>query len=379
MLKYYYEMLKRFGEINATKILLLVIGVRFYPILSAVKLRLHAPIGVIVNSEEVIGWIVSELCGFAEPKIISLSEKLGDFKKNVNMSEYELLAVFCKNMNERNRENLSYLNDLMISKHSGNKAFCRLPIIFFVNGIPSELSDLLAGKIVVEGKVKGGEAECPYEVTHILIDSFCRCWTAIQGKLGAILCGNFQESFFLAACKEISLFLLNDEVKEEEEHHMIRRFGWRADTAKDGWLIMSNYSEWIEHLRELIVEEGKKFAASADRMKEFTGNCATTLNILFFDKNYYYITESMFGMACIKLGCYVSKCEMKQALTEAGILIGEGRSRQYYSVKIPISTSNGIRVFERRMRIIREWIDRPGELAWYEQIEMRRKEGDLHD
>lgn len=69
---------------------------------------------------------------------------------------------------------------------------------------------------------------------------------------------------------------------------------------------------------------------------------------------------------------YVGQCEMKNALAEAGILVGEGVNRKYFSVKLLISTPEGIRVIGRRMRIRREWMDRPGELTWVEQIELRR-------
>ena len=152
-------------------------------------------------------------------------------------------------------------------------------------------------------------------------------------------------------------------------------FNVYVDSMKNGWNIKNDYSNWTDKLRELILEEGKKLTGVEDRTRVSDGNedYALTENKLFFDGKYYYITEYMFETACANLSYYVGSCEMKNALAEAGILIGEGASRKYYSVKLPISTPEGIRVIGRRMRIRREWLDRPGELSWAEQIRMRRR------
>ena len=179
--------------------------------------------------------------------------------------------------------------------------------------------------------------------------------------------------------QEIALVLLNAEAKEDEEKRAIRMFGVYANIIKNAWAIKSDYYEWIERLRDQLLEEGRKLIASIDRTSTVKENFGALDKVLIFDSKYYYITESMFMMACIPMSHYIGQCEMKHALTEAGILIGEGINRKYYSVKVPISTPEGLKVIERRMRIIRGWIDRPGELAWYEQIEMQQRGGENRD
>ncbi|MDE6214804.1 MAG: hypothetical protein K2M70_15235 [Lachnospiraceae bacterium] len=145
------------------------------------------------------------------------------------------------------------------------------------------------------------------------------------------------------------------------------------------YIIRGDYQEWIDKLRELICAQERMYFSSADRNKTFAGCHTITNDILFYDKKYYYITEDVFEMACSSLSCYIGRCELKHALVEAGILVGEGVGRKYFSVKLLISTPEGLKVIGRRMRIIREWLDRPGELAWHEKIEMQKNGGENCD
>ena len=379
MLKYYSEMITNFGEKNAARVFAVECGVRAYPILDAEGLGLCAPMAAVVEDEEMIGQIIRAWCGFAAPKMVSLSEKSMIFKKEISMVEYELVAVLCKGASIRNRENLFYLNDIMTSRCVDGRAFTKLPVVFFIGGIPPELSDLLVGKIVFEKERNSGEKECRAEHTRHLLEQIGTYWPIIQDKLDVILRNDSQESIFLTACEEIALVLLNAEVKEDEEKRAIRMFEVYVNSLKNAWTIRNDYSEWIERLRDQILKEGKKLTASIDRTSTVKGKYWTFGDALIYDKKYYYITESMFMMACTPMGYYIGQCEMKHALAEAGILIGEGINRKYYSVKVPISTPEGLKVIERRMRIIRVWIDRPGELTWYEQIEMQQRGGEKRD
>lgn len=96
MLKHYLEMITNFGEKNAARVFTAECGTRAYPILDAEGLGLHAPMAVVVEDEEMIGQITRAWCGFATPKIVSLSEKSMIFKKEISEAEYELVAVLCK-------------------------------------------------------------------------------------------------------------------------------------------------------------------------------------------------------------------------------------------------------------------------------------------
>ncbi len=375
MLEKYSELVQNFDEENAAKIFMLQVGVRLYPILRTEGFGLRAPIGVVVANEEMIEPIVEELCGFAEPRIISLSERRKEFIYKIKESEYELVTVLCKIPSPYNCENVLFLNEIMISGYAEKRMFRKLPLIFFIGGVPLEMADLLSGKIAFEGRRKGGESEFQAEHTRECVKLFGDYWPCIQENLNGILHNKNRENIFLEACREIALILLNSEAKKSEEQRAVQTFDVYVDSMKNGWNIKNDYSDWTDKLRELILQEGKKLTGVEDRTRvsDWNEDYALTENMLFFDGKYYYITERMFETACANLSYYVGSCEMKNALAVAGILIGEGANRKYYSVKLPISTPEGIRVIGRRMRIRREWMDRPGELTWAEQIRMRRR------
>lgn len=372
MLNSYLDLVQNFGEKNATKAVMLKTGAQFYPILRAEGFGLRAPVGIVVEEEEMIELIVEKLRGFSKPTMISLSERRKNFIDKVNGSEYELVTVLCKMSSTHNRGNISYLNEIMTSVYADKKAFNKLPVVFFIGGIPSEVSDLLAGKIVFEGRRKGEGSELQSEQVSELLVLFSNYWSCIYEKLSDTLKKDDRKNIFLTACKEISLILLNAEAKNPEEQRVVRMYKVYVNTIMNCWDIKSDYSDWIDKLRELILEEGKKFTAAEDRTKALDGSIAHTEEKLYYDKKYYYISEYVFAQACSHLSYYVGQCEMKNALAEAGILVGEGVNRKYFSVKLLISTPEGIRVIGRRMRIRREWMDRPGELTWVEQIELRR-------
>lgn len=374
MLRKYKELIENFGEENAAKIFVLQVGVRFSPILGAEGFGLQAPLGLVVENGEMIEPIIEELCGFAEPRKISLCERRTEFANKIREMEYELVPALCKMPSQNNRENALFLNEIMVSGYDGKKLFRKLPVIFFIGGVPLEMADLLAGKIVFEGIRKGGKSEFRVEENKKMIELFADRLPWIQEKLGDILHDKNRENVFLEACREIALIFLNLEAKKSEEQRVVLKLEMFAKKINNEWNIKSDYSDWTDKLRELILKEGKNLTAVEDRTRvsNRNQNHILTENTLFFDEKYYYITENMFALACSKLSYYVGKCEMKNALSEAGILVGEGINRKYFSVKLPISTPEGIKVVGRRMRILREWIDRPGELSWAEQITSRR-------
>lgn len=176
------------------------------------------------------------------------------------MAEYELVAVLCKGASNRNRENLSYLNDVMLSRCVDSQVFTKLPVVFFIGGIPPELSDLLAGKIIFEKARVNGKTECGAEYTRHLLEQLSNYWPIIQDKLNIVSCNDTQESIFLTACAEIAFVLLNAEVKEDEEKRAIRMFEVNVKSLKNAWTIRSDYSEWIERLRDQILEEAAEYS-----------------------------------------------------------------------------------------------------------------------
>ncbi len=188
-----------------------------------------------------------------------------------------------------------------------------------------------------------------------------------------MLCKDPQGNPFLDACQGLSLRALRRRGETDEINGWPEMVRSRIIKMKEEWLISCDYSAWIEKMRDLILEEGKGFTTSVDRKAVFSSERTVEYNVLFYDTKYYYITEQMFEKACGRIKYYISPCEMKQALAEADILVGEGENRKYYSIKLPISTPDGIRTLGRRTRIIRAWIDQPGELAWHEQISSRRE------
>lgn len=376
LLKYYKKVQKRLGTKAAVIIFILRTGIHLYPILRAEGYGLHAPIAVVLEEEQMLEDMVEELRGFAEPVLLSLDAKKRDLEEALQKAEYELVTVFCRNKSERNIVNLSYLSQIMLSGKVNKMEFLGVIVVVFIGGVPPELLDFFAGQIVLERKEWEGEIEHDQNDIHNLYEKYQNYLPVVIDVLHQIRRRGMRDKDFLFAATDVTRFLLTKGATEEEEK--ISMFDIYADVMKNGWDYADDYEAWIERLRINLCEKMVEIDMAKNRKELICEDEISCKRTLFYDEDFYYITERAFSEACKNIACYVSQIEMKHALAEAGILHGEGGIRKYFTVKMPISTPSGVRILGRRLRIVRKWIDRPGELTWVDQIKIRK--GDVrHD
>lgn len=371
----YVNDIAQIWECDAMKLFLTRIGISMYPILATVGGEINAPIAIIVENEDVTKTVFRELSGYNSPQVVSLGMSKKEFEKCVASASYELFPILCNGISDHNYINLEILKNTMISKKIKGKLFNSLPVIAFCGVIPSELAGSLAGKIHVKGKKVMKETINNEKVTRKIIKSLMDNWSTIEHKVRNLNWEGGDNFHFMKFAEEACkvFFEREKEMNPELYSKLIKDIEKAMKDLETGWEIASNYEAWIELLQERIFKETKFIFRIINRKKASRGEILLLDRYPIFDSQYYYFTTDFFDKICSDI-LYVEKSELKKALCAAGILVGEGNDRSYYSVKVPVTTNAGVIVTSRRLRIKRNWLDLPGELTWQEKIEMKRRQ-----
>jgi hypothetical protein len=370
MLTFFNELEKYFGSKNAANLVVLNTGIRLYPILIDGGCGLHGPVAIVVEEERMIRPIVEALRGFADNSVFPLDAKIKDFKNRLKENEYEMIALYCRGIGERSENNLCFIKNAMLTRKIDQMDFDGVILVFFIRGIPPEMIDFFAGKLVFEGSGRGDEFRLNEEQVRSFYEKMSSYIPEIQ-NVRQELVNTENDNLFLSAAIKLTQNLIKDADRGEENRYTTGLMYACESSIKSIWKIENNYEEWFEILRKMIIQKGTGFSSAVERKKLSGTERLPNDDVLIYDQNYYYITENFFENTCRDFSYYISTCEMKHAMAEAGILYREGASRNYYSVRMPISTAKGIQFLQRRMKILREWMDRPGELSWFEHLNMR--------
>lgn len=372
MLKFYKKIAEIWGK-DATKLFALKCAAAFYPYVLADGYKLNRPLALVLGKELIVDDIVHEISGFGAAKMVPLDLPQKQFGKEMANVEFEVMPILFGNRTDRCKDNLITLSHAMISGEFEEKLFRILPIVIFVDGIPNEFVDLLSGKIFIEGKKKIGKYASNDQTVRELIRTLIKMGPIMKYKLKQSI---LEESFpFIGMMGKVSVLMLENSQDEDVDGRnlAVKNVEKAVQEMAVQWEIPSDYHPWIELLRKLLFEATDEIyqTVKSDDVSNIPRSISN--ECLIYDKKYYFISSDFFDTVCKKLS-YVTPLEMKRMLHDAGILICEGRQRLYFEVKVPYLKGDKVDASVRRMRLVRSWLDLPGELTWYEKIENSRTE-----
>lgn len=354
------------------KIITSKIGTSLYPVLDKAGLGLNAPLALVVENENVAKAVFKELSGFGSPLNVPLGLPQKEFEKRMSSVSYELLPIVCSEINRQSAANLITLKNAMTSKMIKGEFFNVLPVIAFCGGIPQEFTDYLSGKIIIaEKQIINSDANSE-EVVREIIESLKESWPIIDHRLQSLKMDRDAGLYFLRCSEEACRVLIEREADTDIRAKYLQEIDQTARKMEENWEISDNYLAWFDVLRDVIFKKSKYIIRIIDRKNAPYSNNELLKNYPLYDSKFYYLTPEFFEEVCGKLP-YIGGMELKRALSDAGILIGEGASRSYFTVKVPVETTYGIITTSRRLRIVRSWLDLPGQLTWKDQIEMQRR------
>lgn len=379
---YIQELYTRYEKEEGDKAMITKIAFLIYPILKEMGFGSTGSVALVTNTENARKIVMRDLSGLSEYSLYPITISPKEIKRLMNDAEYELLA-FAYVRGSNSISNLEMLKAACHAEAIPDHKFTALPIITFCGGIPDDAKDLLTGQISIKPKADAILAgvhnnDCGVNFSRMIIEFVCCNWAALQMGISRLSEDSYFQrteldnpgvGMFFIAEKLLEVFLECNKYSLEEREMFALQWQSSLKSIVNEWQIISDGLPWLEVLCNMIRGASTKVSGILDRNQVSACEIVNVDTKPLYDDHYYYLSSNIFDELCLPITESISLKQIKGLLNESGILIGEGRERQYLTVKVPVITEYGTILYPRKIRLCREWLDPVGELTWKEIIE----------
>lgn len=379
---YFAEMNKMYKSEEELKILIIKAAVMIYPLVAEMDGGISKPIAIIAESKEKIQQIFSQIRGFSPNTLDLLLMNKNEIKKIYTENEYEQFLILYQER-KKCRENFQYVVSL------NEVTNWRKTILFvgFCGGVPSECFEDVTGQIYVEPAAIYGEDRMQKEenVARFLLRYIEQRQHEIFAKLYNIddSVENWNhmktagEKLFVMAQVILKKIFHEICVNPKERYERESLLDKITERMLCDFEITENYDDmWEEQFQNLLKKSSDKIFKAVDRNRMYARDIERIDELLIYDSQFYYLSENLLREICESWLEGISFSNLRNVLTNAGIIVTEGRERRYYTVKLSIVTEYGGIIYPRVVKIPRNKIDRYGELSLYEMLSV---EENLYD
>lgn len=380
---YIEELKTKYGQQEGIKILILKIMILIYPLLKEQGVGIGAPVALVVDSINIMESIMHDLNGVTNGRLSSTSVSQTEMRKNLEEIEYELVTMaYIKSQNSI--PNLQILQAACQTGSIQDGQFSVLPVIFFIGAIAEDAKEFVAGQMCITPRpnvlmLSLCDRSNGVEFTQMLIRYICADWAAVKLETNRLFKEeDYQKSvgetpgaeMFFVAVKILELLLESQGYPCTETKSIISQCQNILLDIINGWHIISDSSAWLDILHNSLQQSSASMPGILNRHHVPAGAIDKIDLWPLYDEEFYYLPSKMFDELMTTMSQSISTKDIKGLLVEKGILVGEGRSRQYFTVKVPIVTEYGAMLEPRKLRLRREWLDLDGGLTWREKIEI---------
>lgn len=362
--KQVFDIFIKKANLTDWKILVLQIACLLYPLFRGLGLPIFtAPVGLIVSSNTDISIIMNALSPLAKFNLYSLNSRRS-VEKALQEESFEIIPfIFI-----RNSENYCGLEELFtLTVSQDPRLGNRLPIVFFIGGIPKQAKSLLAGKfdLYISQKIitAGHTMNLQTELISFIKNRGLLAFTVIS-------MGNHQIGSTIDWLKESALCLTDffESVSDfNNQIDAIRINIFKAtQELKDDYDSLMNGDDiprlFISLLRDSACDLGPIFDienVSSDTFKKSSP---------LYDSDFYYITGQHLKSIIEKMLPIAGEGEIKEVLSSCGILSRTGHLKPVYGRKVSIRFIDGGISQSYFFPIPRSFLDIEGELTWAEKI-----------
>lgn len=186
---------------------------------------------------------------------------------------------------------------------------------------------------------------------------------------------NVQENFaILDVAKTILENFLVREISTEEIPKFLKSTSFHQEKVYEEWEDTENPEIYVIALNRAIGECVDQLPPVLPRERIEAQEVEWIDEAIFFDNEAYYLPEPFFRFICERCISSASATYIKSKLVEAGVLVFEGKARNYFTVKIEVVTVYGGIIKVRRMKLLRKKLDQYGEFTLQELSLMREEE-----
>lgn len=343
---------------NGGKLLLLLVTLVHYPLFVYCGSRFLFPVLIRLCSDYEAERLIGFLTGFGIPPVISLAASPKEIRRIMGQIDYGY-AVFRWNAGRYTKENLQYLRDMAGSKR--NSVF---PIVIAVNCHQKGYEEQFAGEIHFD------EEDCRKQ----LPETIPLLWDIIpyaqkrQMEIRRWIreAGNETKAFLVSGKLMMSFF---ENVGLEAENVQAYRALIMAAEQKieESWE-GGDPGVVAELFRKVLFDLAESIPLILDRKRIPAEYWGRINEAILFDAEAYYLTESMFQEAYASLHGQFSISDLKSWLRDAEMLVCEGRTRKYGTLRVWITNSFGESDRVRRVKLLRTEVDRNSDLSLIETM-----------
>lgn len=380
MKRYLMDLKKRYGE--AAEIIIIVkTAMITYPVLQFYGFFFANPIAIIVDKMNILRMLIWELGGCVLDGISSAITN-SELKKEVKNRQFEMLPILYRKSPNTNR-NVQFLSDMLFSGNMSTN-FQKAVIIAFCGEIPIGCRGYIAGKIrfKTDGVCTTQNAlPSAEDFYHYLVKFVCTQINVIELKFKELNENEEDKNelsyypgmeVFYAAEKILETILKLESFSIEEKKELKCLFLNALDKMKKEWNLEKPEQEWADTFRELMFEKAEEIPDILERDK-ITGTQMKLIDQIdqytVFDEEFYYISEKLFAEICVPISQTISLDKLKELLASAEVLKGQGKSRQYWTVKVTMTSVYGNILTKRMIRLVRKKVDEGRVKSWKEVIQ----------
>lgn len=372
------ELFNTYDENNATKVLILKVMVFISPVLRQCGIYFTGPIALITDNYQQANRITKDLAGFAPHELTGTTVKEKELKMVLQSAEYELIP-FWFSRGKGSSSNIQYMEEFCRIDNSHEDAIGgHVVLIAFSGGIPPEIMDYVIGKVYLTTKDKshGKKNKCNEVFLKVLIDYVLENFPAIRREIETLAeKWNQEEAGILAllAAEKVCRMMIEDAgfLSAIEDKYIKNCIKAAGILAKE-WTMSDMEVDWKEQFLRVFYESTEWIPDILNRERVRARDIKRLEELPVSDSEYYYLSISLFHSICESMLVTVSIDYIKRILAEEEFIIGEGKLRNYQTVKVSVITEYGAVIRIRKIRLNRLKIDRQGKLSWYEIIKLKK-------
>lgn len=359
-----------YGE-DAYKMLYLRTMVLLQPLLLKCNAGYYRPIVIVLPNMETAMTVRDDLSAFYRPEILSLSKSYEKIEAAVKDSEYEMLPFYLS-QGKNLVENVEYLSTVNYTQGIQND-FKGKMIFIFSEGIPAEATwKYSSGVVYIQARKSEVTGQAIKEKFFKELIKDISSW----GEEGVRQCceKSYMKGTVIYPFDTIKIILecsLGYSLEQEKRG---------IDRIKQEWFFNESDEIWSLLIRIGLIEmSGKQLKAIYDKLMVKKGEDETFDEIILFDKESYFLSSKMFDQLCHKIAPGLGLNYIKNQLIRMGFLKGSFSDRIYYTQQITIVTDERGVCRYRCIELVREKIDKAGEISLQEHLRMRLKEVKTND
>lgn len=356
------------NQLTCWKIGLLQVLILAYPILVTNGVKIQRPIALIGEDEKNLQLLWNQLCMFPEEqRLIPLSMMPKELEKKWLESEY---GVFYCSYN-RGRYTNQNIEQIVVQCQMVDDEIERQKLVLLFSNccIPKEVD--------VEGTMFFSHLD---EVVLLKFDVAKFVHFLLKNEAGLLqkvregVKGIQEAPPILTAAKILLENYAMSEISTEEIPEFLQQTSLLHEKVQEEWEEIVNPEIYAIALNRAIGECVDQFPPVLMREQIDGQEIEWIDDAIFYDEEAYYLPEQFFRFICEQCISSASVAYIKSKLAEAGVLVLEGKARNYFTIKIEVVTVYGSILRVRRVKILREKFDCYGEFTLQELYRMQKEE-----